>query len=414
MNFLSLQLAISSLKRNKVRTFLTVLGVVIGITAVIVMMSVGQGLKLMISQQLESFGTNLIQTETRVPTKANQPAESAQAQAMGVAVTTMKNSDIEAVRRIPNIKDAFGGQMTQLQVTYQDKTRNSLAFGVSEGYLNVDSDKVEFGRFIAPEEQKGADQVVVLGPDLAKFLFDGQDPLEKKIKIKNLSFRVIGVLAKRGSASFINMDDRVVIPLKTIQDRIMGLDYVNYITASAIDNTKSDATAEDIRILLRQRHRITDISKDDFQVTTMAEAMSSINTILGAITLLLIAIAGISLVVGGVGVSNIMYVSIKERTYEIGLRKALGATAKYILWQFLWEAVVITVFGGIIGVVLGVIFSVLASLGASLAGYDWPLAISGVAIITSFGLSVLVGLVFGVYPARHAARLSPVDALRYE
>ncbi len=411
---LAVNLALKSLRRNRLRTILTVLGIVIGIIAVIVMMSVGQGLKKMLAGQLETFGSNMIQTETRVPSKAKRPTDSASAQAMGVTVTTMKNSDIEAIRKLPNILEAYGGQMSQEQLTYLDTTKRSLVFGVSATYLNVDKDKVEHGRFFEAGEEASAAQVVLLAPDVAKRLFGQDDPLEKNIKVRNLNFRVIGWLAKRGSVAFFNMDDRIVIPLKTMQDKLMGVDYVSYITAAAQDMSKADETAEDIRVTLRQRHDITDPDKDDFEVQTMAEAMKTIDTVMNAITWLLLGIAAISLLVGGVGISNIMYVSIKERTYEIGLRKALGAKSQDILWQFLWEAIVITLLGGIIGIVLGLLFSLLVTLLLNLLGYAWPVIISWSAILVSFVLSSAVGLIFGVYPARQAAKLSPVEALRYE
>jgi len=304
--------------------------------------------------------------------------------------------------------------MGQAVASYLDEKKTAMLWGISSSFFNLSEAKVVEGREFSDEEDKSQARVVVLGANLKEKLFGNDDALEKYIKIGNKNFKVVGVLEKQGGSMFFDMDSIVFMPVRTLQKQIMGVDYIQFFTVYLKDAAQAYATAADIEDILREEHKITDPKKDDFAVTTMDEAMGMIDTITGGISLLLAAIAAISLLVGGVGIMNIMYVSVTERTYEIGLRKALGATSKNILWQFLWEAIFLTFTGGLIGVFLGTVFSFLGALGAKSAGFDLGLNFSLTGFILGTVFSVAVGLIFGVYPARKAASLDPVEALRQE
>jgi len=302
----------------------------------------------------------------------------------------------------------------QAIATYESEAKTTNLWGVSADFLNIDSGKVGAGRFFDDGEDKGLAQVAVLGSKLKTNLFGGADPLGRYVKIGKLSFKVIGVMEERGASSFLDLDKMAFVPIRTLQKKIMGINHVMFVMAKLKDVNLSDQTVEDITYLMRERHDITDPVKDDFAVSTMAEAKDMINSILGGVTLLLAAIAAISLLVGGVGIMNIMYVSVTERIFEIGLRKALGATAKDILNQFLIEAISLTFLGGIVGIILGSLISWVVALVAQSQGFAWPFSLSFSSIFIAVGVSVAIGLIFGLYPAKKAASLNPIDALRQE
>ncbi len=287
-----------------------------------------------------------------------------------------------------------------------------MVWGVSHKYFELSKIYVEQGRYFTDDEDKSRSKVVVIGSELKEKLFGRSDAVEKTIKIGKHNFRVIGIMEEQGGSAFFDMDNSAFMPVRTLQDRIMGVDHVQFIFAYLKDTNLAEATASDITYIMRDQHDIADPKKDDFAVTTMEEAMGMLDAITGGITLLLMAVAGVSLLVGGVGIMNIMYVSVSERTYEIGLRKAVGATNKNILWQFLWEALFLTFCGGIIGVTLGEIISVITAQIASNFGFGWGAHFSLFGLILGVGFSLLIGLIFGIYPARQAAKLEPVDALR--
>jgi putative ABC transport system permease protein len=274
--------------------------------------------------------------------------------------------------------------------------------------------KVKTGRFFTLDEDNELARVVVLGSKLSAKLFGNQEPLGQEIKIGKNKFRVVGVMDEAGATFGFDFDQLAYVPVKTLQKIIMGIDYIQTVTTNITDTSKEDQTADDIIYLLRTRHEIDDAQYDDFSVTTMTEARDMINTIFDGITLLLIAIAGISLLVGGVGIMNIMYVSVSERTFEIGLRKAVGAKKAQILWQFLYEAIIITLIGGALGIIVGISFAYFISFAAGLLGYSWQFILPPQSIIIAFGFCGAVGLIFGYYPARHAANMNPIAALRHE
>ena len=408
------KIATQALLRNKARTVLTVLGIVIGIMAVITVMSAGDGLEAFLVDQVSSFGTNVIQIEIKIPNTSHVSSENAGGMAMGIQVTTLTLDDAEAINKLPNIKDSYPNIIGQEIVSYGSENRQTMLWGVGASFITIDATEVIAGRFFSDQEDKSLAQVAVIGQTVKNKLFGDQDPLGKYIKIGKLKFQVIGLMEPRGSIAFFDMDNFIYVPVSTLMKKIMGINHVMAITAQAIDNDIADETAEEIRFLLRDRHNLpaNNPDKDDFAVMTMAEAIELYDTIFGAINLLLAAIAGISLVVGGIGIMNIMYVSVSERTYEIGLRKSVGATSLNILWQFLWEAIVITFFGAIIGFIVGVGLSFLVFVVAKSQGIGWKFIIAPESIFLSIGVSLAIGLFFGVFPAMTAAKLDPVQALR--
>lgn len=408
----SLRIAINMLRKNSARVFMTVFGITIGIAMVIIVFSAGTGVKGLILGQLSSFGDNWINIEVKVPDMGQNA--SGRAIAQGVNITTLTTKDAESIRKLSTVAHLYAGVSSQAIISYKDTKDRPMIFGVSSEYPFIDTGKIATGRFFTDAEDAGADTVVVLGSDVAEKLFGNENPLNTTVKIDSKTYRVIGVMEKRGVTGFFNFDKVIFIPLTTVQKKIMGIDHVSWIIAQTYTNSQSEDTADEIRSLLRERHDISSPSKDDFSVTTMTESMDIINTVFLGITWLLIALAAISLLVGGVGIMNVMYVSVVERTFEIGLRKAVGASRRDILSQFLTEAVVITIFGGCVGILIGILISYLIALIARTIGYEWVFSISAASMIIAVGFSTGVGLLFGLYPARQAASLNPIDAIRQE
>lgn len=414
MKLTPLKIAITALRRNRARTLLTVLGIVIGIGAVITVMSAGNGLEAFMMEQMETFGTDVIQVEIKIPNTSHISTENMSGFVQGIQVTTMNLDDAAAINKLPNIKGSYANVMGQEIVSYGSENKQSMIWGVEASFIDIDATEIMEGRFFSDSEDKGLAQVAVIGTTVKDDIFGDEEALGKYVKIGRLKFQVIGLMESRGSIAFFDMDNFIYMPVRTLQRKIMGINHVMAITAQAENKDISDETAEEIRYLLRQRHDIPtgNPDKDDFAVMTMTEAMELYDTIFDAINLLLVAIAGISLIVGGVGIMNIMYVSVVERTYEIGLRKSVGATSSDILWQFLWEAIVITFFGAIIGFIFGAGMALLISIGANSQGIGWKFVISPVSVVLAISVSLAIGLGFGVFPAITAAKLDPVEALR--
>lgn len=405
------------IRANKVRSALTVLGIVIGIASVIIIFSAGEGIENLIVGQVESFGTNIIESEIKVPKKgsgAQSDSESSAAMAQGVQVTTMTLDDMEDIDKLPNITRSYAAILGQSQASYGSELRKIYLYGVSSEFINIDKSEIDYGRFFTEAEDKSLAAVIVLGSNVKDRLFGDQDPIGKMVKLQKTKFKVIGVLKSRGSMAFMNFDDFSYVPVRTLQKKIMGIRHVLYMIHEVRDMARADETADEIRAILRENHDIADPEKDDFRVSTMQEMMDILGTITGAITLLLLSIVGISLVVGGVGVMNIMYVVVSERTMEIGLRKAVGAKSSNIIMQFLFESIFITLMGGAVGIVIGIGAAYLIYWGAKNYGLDWNFNVPLEAYITALGFSVVFGVLFGLYPARKAARLNPIEALRKE
>ena len=424
----SVKNGIIALKINKTRTGLTVLGIVIGIASVIVVYSAGAGINSLIVGQIESFGgSDIVQTEVKIPSAkkgSGQETQSATNMAMGVQVTTLSLDDMDDINKLALIEDSYAGVIGQKQVSYGNEIYKAMLLGVTASYIKLDKSEVEVGRFFTESEDKSLSQVVVLGQKVKDKLFGDSDPIGKSIKLNKKKFKVIGVLKERGAVMVFDFDDIVYMPIRTLQKKVMGINNVQYMMHKVNDTTRIEEVEDEMRYLLRENHDIAqpdekqigvfDTGKDDFRVTSMIESIEIMDTVTGAITLLLLAIVIISLIVGGVGIMNIMYVAVTERTSEIGLRKAVGATYANIMIQFLVESVLVTVLGGIIGVIIGVILSWLIAFGAGYSGLDWKFSIPVQAYFVALGFSTFFGLVFGLYPARKAARMDPIEALRNE
>ncbi len=337
---------------------------------------------------------------------------------MATFTDSLKERDIDSLRNRANIPHAaqimpvvFGSQTA----SYQNETYRPTILGVTEYFSDVYDVYPAEGRIFTPDEVRGYADVVVIGSKVKEELFGNLPALGEKIKIKGKSFRIIGIIGKAGQISFLNFDEAAFLPYTTAQQYIFGIKYFHRIAVEADHEDNVPQTVEDIKRTLRQNHDITDPEKDDFFVQTQAEAIETVGTILSVLTIFLAAVAAISLLVGGIGIMNIMLVSVTERTQEIGLRKALGATNKDILLQFLCEAVLLTLTGGAIGITLGGSLSYLLALALSnFYGLAWTFVLPLSAILLGLGVSSAIGLVFGIYPARQAAKKDPIEALRYE
>lgn len=410
----SIGIAIRNLKSNKSRTILTLLGVVIGITAVIVVISAGNGLKQYVMDQVAVFGSNTIEIEVKTPNTGHTSAENASGFVGGVSVTTLTLEDADEILKLPNIRDAYSGLMSQELLSYRGEITKSMLFGVSASFDAIDKGEISEGRFFTDEEDKSLARVVVLGSEVKDKLFGQGDAIGQSIKISKTNYRVVGVMKPRGSIMFFNWDKMVYLPVRTLQKKIMGIDHVVFIFAQMDDPSQGDRTVEEMRAVMRERHGTTNDMDDDFAVMSMEQATEMMDVVFNGLTILLLALVSISLIVGGVGIMNIMYVSVTERTGEIGLRKAMGARGSDIMAQFLWESLIISLIAGAIGIIVGNLISFAISLAASSQGFGWDFQPSVGGILLAVGFSAAVGLIFGIYPARRASRLEPIAALRFE
>ncbi|MBR5487272.1 MAG: ABC transporter permease [Phascolarctobacterium sp.] len=400
----SIKMAFDGMVSNKLRTFLTLLGIIIGVGAVIAMVSLGFGVKESIKDNISKLGSNLLMVSAggRTATGARLAAGE------GARLTFDDMLAIE--KQVDGISGISASVNTSYQLVAGNQNWTSRVEGTTPSNFAIQNYELEDGRLFTERDMNSRARVAVIGKTVADNLFPGDDPVGQIMRIKKAPFQVIGVLKAKGSSGMgQDQDDTVIIPLTTAQNRMMGITHVQRITVQAEnENVINDVQAE-VEQVLRTRHKIKDGDYDDFTISNMAAIMDTMMATANSITLLLGCIAAISLLVGGIGIMNIMLVSVTERTREIGIRKALGATYNNILLQFLIEAMVIGVVGGFLGVVIGVI----ASYGIStIAG--WNTVISWWAIVVAVVFSVGIGLFFGIYPARKAALLDPIDALRYE
>lgn len=399
----SFLMAWASLIANKMRSILTMLGIIIGVAAVIALVSIGNGVKQDIQNSISSLGSNLLMVMPGAPrTPGVRPSQG--------SMKSLKVSDYQAISKLEGVKAASPYTANSYVSIYQSKNWTTTVSGVSSNFQDVNNWTMSEGRFISSKNVENRERVAVVGQTVVKNLFAGDDPVGKEIRVKNIPFRVIGVLNSKGNGTMGNdQDDVIFIPYTTAMERVEGVDYLRMVYVVASDDNGIDRLQSDIENLLRVRHGIKDTNLDDFNIQNMKSIMETMEQTTGTLTLFLGAVAAISLVVGGIGIMNIMLVSVTERTREIGIRKALGATYFVIVTQFLIEAVVISLMGGLIGIALGIGASKLIGLASGMST-----VISVPTIILSFAFSMAIGLVFGIYPARKAAKLNPIDALHYE
>jgi putative ABC transport system permease protein len=405
--FLSLKIAIRALRTNKMRSFLTMLGIIIGIAAVIAMVAIGSGASKIVSEQIASIGSNILLVLPGSTTSGGLR--------MGAGSTqTLTYEDALAIQKeSPAVSYAAPTVREAAQVVYGNMNWSTGVMGITPEYLAVRDWPIVEGRNITQSDVEGATKVCLIGQTVAENLFGAEDPVGKIIRIKNVPFTVVGLLDRKGqSPQGTDQDDIIYVPLRTAQRKLFGSqfpDTVRAILVQAKSEQELSAAEEEVTDLLNQRHRIGPGRESDFTVRNLSEILSVAEQSSKAMSLLLGAVASISLIVGGIGIMNIMLVSVTERTREIGIRMAIGATERDILLQFLTEAVLLTLIGGIIGMALGVGGAKLVS-----AFFDWPTLISPQAIIVAFVFSGAVGIFFGFYPARKAAAMNPIEALRYE
>jgi putative ABC transport system permease protein len=407
-----IKISYKNLMAAKFRSFLTILGIIIGIASVIIVMAVGASAQKLILDQVNGVGSNLIGVLPGASNDKGPPAA-----VFGIVTTTLKQADIDAVLKKKNVSNALAasGYVSGVgTMTYESTSVTNSFQGVSADLPNVENIKLQAGRFFSNEENIGLARVAVLGATAAEDIFKNQDPLGKVFTLKNVNLVVIGVIEKKGSGGISNTDGTVYVPLLTAQKLLLGIDYLNFmrVKIDAIDNMER-ATA-DIAYTIRARHNIKDPANDDFSVRNTAQALSTITNVTNILKYFLTGIAAISLLVGGVGVMNIMLISVNQRVREVGLRRAVGARSRHIMTQFLIESAFITLTGGVVGIILGMLVALLAAVVIRTMGFSWQFLISPSSIIVATMVSVAIGVLFGIYPARKAARISPTEALRYE
>lgn len=400
-------IAFRAIKANKMRSILTSLGIIIGVAAVIIMLAVGNGASISIKNDMKSMGSNLIIVRSGVATSSGSRGGYG-------SQPTMKKADGDAIqKRIPAIKLAAPVLEETAQLVYGNANWSTVVTGTDNRNFIIKDWNLDYGRLFSEADVKNAGKVTILGQTVVKELFGDVDPIGKTIRIKGFPFQVIGVLEKRGqSSNGMDQDDAVFIPVTTAQKKVMGIkfpDQVKFIMLQAVDSQSTYTAQEDIRLLLRQRHNLGANKEDDFVIRNLTQMMEMMESSTRVMTILLGSIASISLLVGGIGIMNIMLVSVTERTREIGIRMAIGAKSWDIRWQFLMEALVLSLIGGIVGVLLGFI-------GVELVAYFTSLTpqVSLVYVLLPFSFAGFVGLFFGFYPAYKASLLNPINALRYE
>ena len=393
-----------SISGNKIRSFLTVLGVVIGVMAVVIMVAVGETVSKQISDQFSSLGTNTIMIRAGAAQSAGVRTGNRQ---------TLTTEDAEFIAKLPDVMAVSPVQNAAAQVIYGNQNWASSMVGVYPGYATVQNLEMKYGMFFDQSAVRNGSTYAVIGPQTAEELQMPENPVGETIRIQNMPFVIIGVTKERGDSAMGSQDDMVIIPITTLKKRLQGSRFpnsVNMITLKLYPDADNNLAIEQMTALLRDRHNLTDDEEDDFQIMDMKQVMEAMDTVTGYMTMLLIAIAAVSLLVGSIGIMNMMLVSVAERTHEIGIRKAIGAREKHIIIQFLSESILISFMGSFCGMLIGVGLS--QGIGRFVLGYEVPFSVWPV--VVSVGVAVVVGLASGVVPARKAAKLNPIDSLRHE
>ena len=401
-----IRVAFRALVRNKMRAALTMLGIIIGVSAVIAMVSIGQGASASVQAQIESIGTNLLFLSAGAQNVGGVRSGTGDS-----GTNTLTVEDLEAVKReVPSVSMVSPAVNARSQLVAGNQNWNTSVQGVSEQYPEIRKWSVQNGTFFTDADVRTAARVIVIGQTLADNLYPGTDAVGQTIRVMNLPFRVVGVMAKKGQdQQGRDQDDIAFAPYTTVQKKVLGSPRVQIAYVSAVSQDATYTAQQQITDLLRQRHKLTASEGNDFTVRNMTDIADAANETSNTMTILLACIAGVSLLVGGIGIMNIMLVSVTERTREIGIRMAIGARSSAVRTQFLIESIVLSLTGGTIGIILGVVFSL-----AIPALLGWPTLVSTMAIIGSVVFSAAVGIFFGYYPARKAAALDPIEALRYE
>lgn len=405
--------SLQALMANKARTLLTTLGIMIGIATVILVLSAGDGFRSLINDQVATFGTNTLYVQTKVPSNKNKTSSPNDEISSGIVITSLNQRDLDSIKKLPNVTNTYGIVMGQAAVSYRGNQKTGVYLGTSAARFEIDQSTLKSGRIYTAAEDSSGAQVVILGNKIASDLFKQDEPIGKLVRIGSLNFLVIGVYNPSSGLGGGN-DDYLFVPLNTAQKKMLGINYLVEAVVQIKDLNLSDVTAQEISTTIRRNHGITNPDKDDFKVTTQAQILDIFNTIFNGVTILLIAIAAISLIVGGVGIMNIMYVVVTERTAEIGLRKALGAKNFNILQEFLIESILVTLLGGAIGISFGAFLSWILTIVAVSSGLDWTFSLPWYAVGIGFGVSAVIGISFGVLPAISASKLDPIEALRHE
>lgn len=393
-----------SISGNKIRSFLTVLGIVIGVMAVVIMVAVGETVSKQISDQFSSLGTNTIMIRAGAAQSAGVRTGNRQ---------TLTMQDAEFIGQLPDVASYSPVQNASAQVIYGNQNWATSMVGVYPGYEQVQNLEMKYGTFFNQSAVRNASTYAIIGPQTAEELNMPENPVGEIIRIQNTPLTVIGVTKERGDSAMGSQDDMVIIPITTLKKRLQGSRFpnsVSMITLKLNDGADNALVIEQITALLRERHNLADDAADDFQIMDMKQVMEAMDTVTGYMTLLLVAIAAVSLLVGSIGIMNMMLVSVAERTREIGIRKAIGARERHIIVQFLSEAILISFMGSMAGLLFGVGLS--QGIGRFVMGYNVPFSVWPV--IVSVSVAVVVGLVSGVMPAMKAAKLNPIDSLRYE
>lgn len=413
---ISLKLAFKNLRANVARTLLSLLGIVIGVASVILVLSFGMGVKNYVTAQMTTFGTDIIAIEVKVPKVSKTSEANATGQVGGTTITSFKLDDAEEIAKMDNIGPWYALQFSQYVTSYEEKKKQTLAFGTTAGVTEADEQVIlESGQMFTQEDDDSLRQVVVLGSAIKEYYFGDSDAIGKSIKIKGKTFKVIGTLQERGTVmGMMSFDDLVYLPLQTMQKKLEGIDYIQEAIYKIDDMDKLNFTVARAEDKMRELHDIDDPEEDDFAVSSIVEFLEIMDTVFFALNALLLALTSISLIVGGVGIMNVMYVAVTERTFEIGLKKSVGARNSHILGQFLFEAIFLTLLGGAIGIIIGILVTKAGEMVVAGLGYEVDLSVTWWSILISAGFSAVVGVIFGFFPARNASRLTPMEALRKE